>query len=54
MWADIDQPPCTERAELAHVVELDGAALDQKLAALYAHRSQTAPLVGLVGPRGLP
>ena len=48
LWA-AGGPPCTENEELAHLVELDGAALDQKIAALRAHRSQVEPLVDLVG-----
>jgi LmbE family N-acetylglucosaminyl deacetylase len=50
LWADIDQPPCADPADLVHAVELHGARLDQKVAALSAHASQTAPLVALLGP----
>jgi LmbE family N-acetylglucosaminyl deacetylase len=51
IWSEQDEPPCTEVADLAHRVELEGAALDQKLDALRAHASQTAPLLTAVGPR---
>jgi LmbE family N-acetylglucosaminyl deacetylase len=49
LWAEIDEPPCVDDVELAHAVHLDGAVLDQKMAALSAHKSQTAPLIDLVG-----
>jgi len=49
IFADQPSPPRTPVDRLAHVVDLDGAALDAKLDALAAHRSQTAPLVELVG-----
>jgi LmbE family N-acetylglucosaminyl deacetylase len=43
------EPPCTPRAELAHRVPVRGELLERKLAALDAHRTQTAPLRALVG-----
>jgi LmbE family N-acetylglucosaminyl deacetylase len=48
LWGDAT-PPCTEPEELAHSVTLTGARLEQKLAALTAHRSQTAGLIAEVG-----
>jgi LmbE family N-acetylglucosaminyl deacetylase len=42
-------PPCTDVAEAAAVVHCGGSLLDAKIAALSAHRSQTAPLVEAVG-----
>jgi LmbE family N-acetylglucosaminyl deacetylase len=48
LWA-FGRPPCHEADELAHIEELDDAALDQKLAALRAHASQTTPLIARVG-----
>ena len=50
LWSDVDQPPCIEEENLARSVRLDGALLDQKIAALCAHASQTCPLRELVGP----
>jgi LmbE family N-acetylglucosaminyl deacetylase len=49
MWSYTSQPPCTDPDELAHLLELDGDRLDQKLAALSAHASQVDALVELVG-----
>ena len=49
LWADTDRPPCVDEDDLAHSVQLDGSLLDQKLAALRAHASQTAPLLALLG-----
>mgnify|MGYP005812633151 CR=1 FL=1 len=50
LFADQPAPPSTPHDLLAHLIGLDGAALDAKLAALHAHRSQTEGLVTLVGP----
>ncbi|HMO42838.1 MAG TPA: hypothetical protein PKB04_05860, partial [Phenylobacterium sp.] len=44
LFGDQPRPPSTPTDQLAHQVHLDGAALDAKLAALEAHRSQTEPL----------
>jgi LmbE family N-acetylglucosaminyl deacetylase len=45
-----DEPlPCTDDADVAGVIVCDGAMLDAKLAALYAHDSQTRPLRTMVG-----
>ena len=49
LWADQPQPPRTPGDELAHTLTLSGDRLDTKLAALQAHRSQTAPLSDLIG-----
>jgi LmbE family N-acetylglucosaminyl deacetylase len=49
LWTDTDRPPCVDEHDLAHSVQLDGALLDQKLAALRAHASQTTPLLALLG-----
>jgi LmbE family N-acetylglucosaminyl deacetylase len=51
LWSEQPAPPTTEPDELRHVVELTGRRLDTKMAALRAHRSQTAPLARLVGSR---
>ena len=48
LWG-ADGPPCTDMDELAHHLVLDGAGLDQKIAALRAHASQTRGLVEMVG-----
>ncbi len=49
VFGDQPRPPRTPVDRLAHLVQLDGDALDAKLAALAAHRSQTEPLVEVVG-----
>ena len=49
LWADIDRPPCVDEDDLVHSIRLDGDFLDQKIAALRAHASQTAPLVAFAG-----
>jgi LmbE family N-acetylglucosaminyl deacetylase len=49
LWADQAEPPCTPSSELALSVTLPDDLLEQKLAALYAHDSQTRPLRELVG-----
>jgi LmbE family N-acetylglucosaminyl deacetylase len=49
IWGDNDEPPCIEESDLAHRLDLDDNALDQKLAALRAHASQTTPLVEALG-----
>jgi len=49
LFADQPEPPCTERADLAHHIALSGKALDLKIAALRAHDSQTRPLIDSVG-----
>ena len=48
LW-DAGGPPSTATTDLAHHAVLDGAALDQKVAALRAHASQTRVLVENVG-----
>jgi LmbE family N-acetylglucosaminyl deacetylase len=47
LWSGIDDPPCAVSADVEFV--LDGEHLDQKLAALRAHTSQTTPLIELLG-----
>jgi LmbE family N-acetylglucosaminyl deacetylase len=49
LWLD-GHGPCTPVSELALSIELDGALLDQKVAALEAHASQVGPLVSALGP----
>ena len=49
LWADIDRPPCVADDDLIASIRLDGRLLDQKIAALRAHASQTESLVALVG-----
>jgi LmbE family N-acetylglucosaminyl deacetylase len=49
LWGDQPRPPRTPVDRLAHLVHLDGPALDAKVAALAAHDSQTRPLVEAVG-----
>jgi LmbE family N-acetylglucosaminyl deacetylase len=49
LWADQPDPPSTGAADLALTVTLSDDLLDQKVAALEAHASQTAPLIELVG-----
>jgi len=49
LWADNDEPPSVEPAHLACSLELSDRLLDQKLAALRAHASQTTPLLSLLG-----
>ena len=49
LWADQPEPPCTVTAELASSTTLSDVVLDQKIAALEAHASQTVPLIELVG-----
>jgi LmbE family N-acetylglucosaminyl deacetylase len=51
LWADIDEPPCTDEADLVHSTRLDADVLDLKVAALRAHESQTASLRARVGER---
>jgi LmbE family N-acetylglucosaminyl deacetylase len=49
LWSKDVPPPSVDTADLACVLSLDGEVLDQKLAALRAHASQTTPLVALLG-----
>lgn len=49
LWLD-GQGPCTPSTDLALSIELDGALLDQKVAAIEAHASQVGPLVSALGP----
>jgi LmbE family N-acetylglucosaminyl deacetylase len=49
LWAEQPEPPQTAAAELAHQLRLGDDVLDQKMAALDAHASQTTPLVEMVG-----
>ena len=49
LWADQPDPPFTPTEDLALNLHLSGALLDQKIAALEAHASQTRPLVDLLG-----
>ena len=49
LWADQPEPPSTEPGDLAWGGRLPDELAAQKLAALEAHRSQTEPLIELVG-----
>jgi LmbE family N-acetylglucosaminyl deacetylase len=49
VWAEQTNPPCTAPTELAVEVTCDEPLLDQKLAALRAHASQTAALEDRLG-----
>ena len=49
LWTDQPAPPRTGTDEICHAVVLTGRLLDRKMAALAAHRSQTAPLAAMVG-----
>jgi LmbE family N-acetylglucosaminyl deacetylase len=49
LFADLDRPPCTTDEETALIVHCEGWILDAKMAALRAHRSQTAPLIAHAG-----
>jgi LmbE family N-acetylglucosaminyl deacetylase len=49
LFADQPARPSTPHHELADLVVLDDEGRDAKFAALRAHRSQTAPLIELVG-----
>jgi LmbE family N-acetylglucosaminyl deacetylase len=49
LWADVDEPPCTDEADLIHSLRLEADVLELKVAALRAHDSQTAALRALVG-----
>jgi LmbE family N-acetylglucosaminyl deacetylase len=49
IWMRGAVPPAVEQSELATAVHCDGALLDQKMAALRAHASQTAGLIDAVG-----
>jgi LmbE family N-acetylglucosaminyl deacetylase len=48
LWS-IGPPPVTDEADLATQLHLEGDVLDRKVAALRAHRSQTAGLMAAVG-----
>ena len=50
-WYDYAEPPSTPYDELCHSITLSQKQLDTKVAALRAHRSQTAPLEALIGSR---
>jgi LmbE family N-acetylglucosaminyl deacetylase len=43
------EPPCIADEDAALIVRCDGRLLDAKVAALRAHRTQTAPLIARVG-----
>jgi LmbE family N-acetylglucosaminyl deacetylase len=49
LWS-YGEPPSTAREALSMELVLDGDVLDRKVAALRAHRSQTAGLIQAVGP----
>jgi LmbE family N-acetylglucosaminyl deacetylase len=49
LWAEAGPPPAVDADDLALALELDDAQLDQKLAALRAHASQTTPLLEAMG-----
>ncbi len=49
LWSEQARPPCTELDELVRTSSLLDDILDQKIAALEAHESQTRPLINLVG-----
>jgi LmbE family N-acetylglucosaminyl deacetylase len=48
LWGGAE-PPCTRRAEVVHSLTLPNHLMEQKFASLQAHRSQTAPLIEMVG-----
>ena len=50
LWFEGSEPPSDSRADLAYSVHCEGERLERKYAALAAHRTQTAGLIGLVGP----
>jgi LmbE family N-acetylglucosaminyl deacetylase len=50
LFADQPEPPVWPATQLAQHLRLGDDVLDQKMAALEAHTSQTAPLIELVGP----
>ena len=50
-WYEHSEPPSTPADELCHSITLSEDQLDAKIAALRAHRSQTAPLEAMIGPR---
>jgi LmbE family N-acetylglucosaminyl deacetylase len=49
LWAGTEAPPCDDESTLAFSLELGPHELDQKLAALRAHASQTTPLLEALG-----
>ena len=49
LWAEQPEPPSTDPAGLVRGTPLPDELADLKLAALEAHRSQTQPLIELVG-----
>ncbi len=49
LWFDPAAAPSTPAEDLAAQVRLEDRVLDRKVAALHAHRSQTEPLVDLLG-----
>jgi LmbE family N-acetylglucosaminyl deacetylase len=49
VWMTGAAPPATEQDELATAIHCHGALLDQKMAALRAHATQTAGLIAAVG-----
>jgi LmbE family N-acetylglucosaminyl deacetylase len=49
VWAEVGPPPAVDPSDLAYSLELDDELLDQKLAALRAHASQTTGLVEAMG-----
>lgn len=49
LWGDQPEPPTTDPDGLVHGSRLPDELLERKLGALEAHRSQTGPLIELVG-----
>ena len=49
LWADPAHPPCTPEEDIAFRLRCEGDVMSRKQAALRAHRSQTAPLLSLLG-----
>lgn len=50
LWFEGSEPPSDPWADLSFAVHCEGERLERKYAALAAHRTQTAGLIGLVGP----
>jgi LmbE family N-acetylglucosaminyl deacetylase len=50
LWFAGSSPPSDPSADLAYAVHCEGELLEQKFAALAAHRTQTSGLIELLGP----
>jgi LmbE family N-acetylglucosaminyl deacetylase len=49
IWADLDEPPCTEQDDVAVTVQCAPEVLERKLHALRAHASQTSTMIDRLG-----